>query len=167
MRARVGALFGAVLAACLSPDAPTGTARASLALQGTADTIRFEVPAIAQRCADGGGVLVTGARQGQGILLLLRSAGAPIDTGTYELLTRADSTASRGAIVAIRYSVGPVSHGLTVDDGSAMVTEALPSLTAEVLGRGAEAGTGAQRTAEVTVRHVPLAADSAFCRVQP
>lgn len=165
MTRRAGALLA--LAACGNPAEPHGTGRVHLAFQGTKDTIRFEVAVTAQRCAGGGGVLVTGAREGQGLLLLLRSAGPAIDSGSYVLLTRADSTAPRGAIVAIRFSVGPVSHGLTVEDGTARVTHAAPSLAVEVRGRGAEAGTGEQRTVELTVDGVPLESDSAFCRVQP
>jgi hypothetical protein len=138
-----------------------------LAVQGTTDTVRFEVSVIARRCAGGGGVLVTGSREGQGVLLLLRSAEPAIDTGSYVLLTRADSAALRGAIVAIRFSVGPTSHGLTVDDGTARVSRTTPTLAAGVSGRGVETGTAVQRTAELTVDDVPLAPDSAFCRVQP
>lgn len=167
MTGRAAALFISVVAACRNPEEPHGTGRVRLTLQGTADTIRFEVPVIGQRCAGGGGVLVTGARQGQGVLLMLRSPAPAIDTGSYALLTRADSSGGRGAIVAIRFAVGPVTHGLTVEDGTATVTEVPPALTVEVRGRGVEAGTGAQRTALLTVDRVPLAPDSAFCRVQP
>lgn len=169
MRRRAGACLAVALAACGKPAEPHGTGRVRLALQGSTDTVRFEVPVIARRCAGGGGVLVTGAREGQGVLLLLRSAEPAIDTGAYVLLTRADSAALQGAIVAIRFSVGPTSHGLTVDDGTARVSQTTPTLAADVRGRGMEAGTGggAQRTAAFTVDDVPLAPDSEFCRVQP
>jgi hypothetical protein len=167
MRRRVGASLAAALVACGNRAEPHGAGRVRLAIQGTSDTVRFEVPVIARRCAGGGGVLVTGAREGQGVLLLLRTADPAIDTGSYVLLSRADSAALRGAIVAIRFSVGPVSHGLTVDIGTARVSRTTPTLAADVRGRGVEAGTGAQRTADFTVDDVPLAPDSAYCRVQP
>lgn len=167
MRRHSSACLAAALVACGNPAEPHGTGRVRLAIQGSTDTVRFEVPVIARRCAGGGGVLVTGAREGQGVLLLLRSADPAIDTGSYVLLTRADSAALRGAIVAIRFSVGPVSHGLTADVGTARVSRTTPTLAANVRGRGVETGTGAQRTADLTVDDVPLATDSAFCRVQP
>jgi hypothetical protein len=167
MTHRAGAVLVAALAACGHPAEPHGTGRVRLAVQGTPDTVRFEVPVIARRCAGGGGVLVTGAREGQGVLLLLRSADPTIDTGSYALMTRADSASLRGAIVAVRFSVGPVSHGLTVDDGAAKVSRASPTLAVGVRGRGVETGTRVQRTADLTVDDVPLAPDSAFCRVQP
>jgi len=167
MTGRACALLVAALGACGNPAEPHGTGRVRLAVQGRTDTVRFEVPVIARRCAGGGGVIVTGAREGQGVLLMLRSAGPAIDTGSYVLLTRADSAALRGAIVAIRFSVGPVSHGLTVDDGAARVSQATPTLAVDVRGRGVEAGTGAQRTAALTVDGAPFAPDSAYCRVQP
>lgn len=167
MRRRAAGCFAVALVACGNPADPHGTGRVRLAVQGTTDTVRFEVPVIAQRCAGGGGVLVTGAREGQGVLLLLRSAAPAIDTGSYVLLTRADSAALRGAIVAIRFSVGPTSHGLTVDDGTARVSRTTPTLAAGVRGHGVETGTAVQRTADLTVDDVPLAPDSAYCRVQP
>lgn len=167
MSSRACALLVVSLAACQHGDEPHGTGRVRLTLQGTTDTIRFDVPVLGQRCVGGSGVLVTGARQGQGVLLMLRSPHPAIDTGSYALLPRADSTAERGAIVAIRFSVGPVSHGVTVDDGVATVARATPTLAVEVHGRGVEAGSGAQRTAVLTVDDVPLGSDSAFCRVQP
>jgi hypothetical protein len=166
MTRRPGVVLTAVLTACGNPAEPHGTGRVHLMVQGTKDTIRFEVPVIARRCAGGGGVLVTGAREGHGVLVLLRSTAQAIDTGSYVLLTRADSAALRGAIVAIRFSIGPTSHGLTVDDGTARISQTAPTLAAGVRGRGVEAGTGAQRTVDLTVDDVPLASDSAYCRVQ-
>lgn len=167
MSRRGGALLFAAFAACRNPAEPHGTGRVRLTVQGTADTVRFEVPVIAQRCAGSGDVLVSGAREGQGVLLLFRSAGVAIDTGSYALLTRADSTASRGSIAAIRFSIGPVSHGLTVDEGAVRVSRTTPTLDAEVRGHGVETGTATQRTAEFVLEGVPFAPDSAFCRSQP
>lgn len=167
MRRRAAGCLAAVLAACGNPAEPHGTGRVHLAVQGTSDSVRFEVPVMAWRCAGGGGVLVTGAGEGQGVLLLLRSTEPVVDTGSYVLLTRADSAALRGAIVAIRFSVGPTSHGLTVDVGTARVSRTTPTLAVGVSGHGVETGTAVQRTAELTVDDVPLAPDSAFCRVQP
>lgn len=169
-RARAVLMFA--LAACgdSSPTAPHGTGRVRLVGVGSADTAHFEVPVTARRCADGRGILVTGAQAGQGVLVWLRSTGAALDTGAYPLLTRGDSSGARGAIVAVRYAVGPVTHGLTVDDGVAIVTRTTPALDVAVRGNGLEVpsgGRGGQRTVELAADRVPLGPDPAFCRVQP
>ena len=164
MTRRAGGFLAAGLAlACGSATEPSGTGRVHLV--GAVDTIHFEVPVVAQPCVEGRGVLVTGAREGQGLLVLLRTAGAALDTGSYPLLARADSAAARGLIVAVRFVDGPASHGFTVDDGVATVTQVSPSLTVQVRGRGVE-GVGGQRSAELTLDQVPLTPDSVSCRVQ-
>lgn len=150
--------------ACGSAREPSGTGRVHLV--GAVDTIHFEVPVVAQSCVEGRGVLVTGAREGQGLLVLLRVAGAALDTGSYPLLSRADSATARGVIVAVRFVDGPASHGFTVDDGVATVTQVSPSLAVQVRGRGVES-VGGQRSAELTLDQVPLAPDTVSCRMQP
>jgi hypothetical protein len=167
MTRRTLAVSTAALALSCGRPAPEGTGRVRLAQTGAPDTIRFEVPVRAQRCADGRGLLVTGARQGQGVLVWLRTERAAPDTGTYPLLARADSGAVRGVIAAVRFVTGPVTHGLTVDDGTATVTQSAPSLTMQVRGHGVEAGLGAQLSAELALDRVPLAADTVSCQVQP
>lgn len=121
---------------------------------------------MAQPCAEGSGILVTGARQGQGVLVWLREDGAAPDTGTYPLLPRADSASVPGVIVAVRFVVGPMTHGLTVDDGIATVTQTTPTLAVQVRGHGVEAGLEGQRSAELTLDRVPLAPGTVSCRVQ-
>jgi hypothetical protein len=168
MRRGAGAvLVGVAALACANTAAPQGTARVRLARAGAADTVRFEVRVVAQPCAEGNGILVTGARQGQGVLVWLRREGAAADTGTYPLLPRADSASVRGVIVAIRFVVGAMTHGLTVDDGIATVTRVTPTLALQVRGRGVDTGLEGQRSAELTLDRVPLAPGAASCRVQP
>lgn len=130
------------------------------------DTVRFEVPVVAQRCGDGRGLLLHGARQGRGVLVWLRG-GFPPATGTYPLLPRGDSVALRGVIVAVRFVLGDVAHGLTLDEGSANVTRTTPQLALQVRGVGLETTVAEQRTAEVALERVPLAPDTVPCRVQP
>lgn len=145
---------------------PQGTGRVRLVQTGGMDTVRFELPVRAQRCADGRGILVTGAHQGQGVLVWLRADHAAPDSGTYPLLARADSGAVRGVIAAVRFVIGPVTHGLTVDDGTATVTQSAPSLTLQVRGHGLETGLGGPHSAELTLDRVPVGADTASCQVQ-
>jgi hypothetical protein len=160
-------LIAALALSCGRSTAPRGTGRVRVVQTGAADTIQFEVPIQAQRCADGRGILVTGARQGQGVLVWLRADRTVPDTGTYPLLARADSGAVRGVIATVRFVIGPVTHGLTVDDGSATVTQSAPSYTLQVRGHGVEAGLGGPHSAELTLDRVPLTADTVSCQVQP
>jgi hypothetical protein len=166
-RRALAVLTGALALSCGRPTTPQGTGQVRLVQTGAMDTIRFEVPIRAHPCADGRGILVTGARQGQGVLVWLRADRAAPDTGTYPLLARADSGAARGVIAAVRFVIGPVTHGLTVDDGSATVTQATPSLTLQVRGHGVEAGLGGPQSAELAIDRVPLTPDTVSCRVQP
>ena len=162
------ALVALLVAACGAPTAPTGSGTVRLVATGSSDTVRFEVPVVAQRCVEGRGLLVHGARHGQGVLVLLRAAGgATLDTGAYRLLTRGDTTAARGAIAAVRFLVGEVAHGLTLDDGTATVRRATAPFTVRVRGIGLEMSLGQRRTAEFALERVPLAPDSVLCPPQP
>ena len=149
--------------ACGAPT-PGGIGRVGVALSGTTDTVRFEVPVVATMCADGAGVLVHGERRGQGLLVWLRG-GAPPDTGTYPLLTRGDTAATSGAVVSVRFMVGDVAHGVTLDDGDATVVGATPQLELQVRGRGVETGLAGQRSAELALEHVTLEPDTVSCRL--
>jgi len=150
--------------ACGDPTAPGGVGRVQIALVGTNDTVRFEVPVTATRCGGGAGLLVHGERRGQGVLVWLR--GARPDTGTHPLLTRGDTVATRGAIAAVRYLVGEMAHGVTLDDGTVTVTRAEPPFELAIRGRGVEVAMAAQRNAEVVLEGVTLGADTASCRAQ-
>lgn len=165
-RRSLAVLSAAFAVCCGGPTTPQGTGRVRLAHAGAPDTIRFELPVRAQRCADGRGLLLTGARQGQGVLVWLRAERAAPDTGSYPLLARADSGAVRGVIAAVRFVNGPVTHGLTVDDGTATVSQSSPSLTLQVHGHGVEAGLGGPLSAELALDRVPLGADTVSCQVQ-
>ena len=163
MRRLVLIALGAV--ACGDPTAPGGVGRVRIALVGTRDTIRFEVPVTATRCAGGTGLLVHGERRGQGVLLWLR--GDRMENGTVPLLTRGDTVSTRGAMASVRFMTAEMAHGLTLDDGAVTVTRATAPLELSVRGRGVETTLGLQRSAEVSLERVTLASDSTSCRVQP
>lgn len=148
--------------ACRNAIAPGGVGRVQIALTGTRDTVRFEVPVIAAACGGGAGLLLHGERRGQGVLVWLRGAERP---GTYPLLARGDTAAPRGAIASIRYLVSEVAHGVTLDDGSATVTRATPPLELQIRGHAAETISAMQRSAEVVLERVTLAPDTVSCRV--
>lgn len=159
--------LGLLAVACGDPAAPGGIGRVQVALVGTNDTIRFEVPVTATRCAGSAGLLLHGEQRGQGVLVWLRGGGGQLDTATYPLLTRGDAITPRGVIAAVRYMVGEVAHGVTLDDGAATVTRAAPPIDLSIRGRGVEAAMAAQRNAEVELKGVTLGPDTASCRAQP
>jgi hypothetical protein len=143
-----------------------GSARVRLTASGLADTVQFTVPVSARRCApDGGALLVIGADHGQGVLVWLRDGTAEPAPGTYPLLARADSTATRGAIVSVRFVTGPLAHGVTVDDGNAILSRSGSRLGIVVRGRGTEPSPPIPHSAELDLTGVPLESDTASCRV--
>lgn len=163
---RSAALFALGLLACGQSGAADGVGRARIVLTGSPDTVRFEVPIVAQTCAGGAGILVHGERRGQGLLAWLRG-GPQTDTGTYRLLTRGDTAAPRGVIVSVRFMVGDVAHGFTVDDGSATVMQVSPLLQLHVGGRGIETGPAGPRAADLDFEDARIDPDTVTCRVQP
>ena len=125
-----------------------------------ADTVRFAVPAVARRCADGRSVLLEGAgERGDGVLVLLRGGDS---LGSFPLLAFGDSTTPRGARVAVRYMTRDVAHGFTPDSGVVEVTVRGEALGARVRGTGLEGGTRARLDAEYT--GVAFAPAAVSCR---
>lgn len=125
-----------------------------------ADTVRFALPAVARRCADGRSVLLEGASErGNGVLVLLRAGDSP---GSFPLLAFGDSTTPRGARVAVRYMTRDVAHGFTLDSGVVEVTVSGAALGARVRGTGLEGGTRATLNAEYT--GVSFAPAAVSCR---
>jgi hypothetical protein len=136
-----------------------------LAIRGTPDTVRFEVPVVAQRCGPGHGLLLHGEQRDLGVLVWLRDAGNP-DTGTYPLVSRGDTETVRGAIAAVRFLVGGLASGITINDGSVTLTRATPPLALRAEGMGVETRLAQQRFAELTVEGVPLLPDTTPCLVE-
>ena len=163
---RSAALLALCLVACGQSGAEDGIGRARIIATGTSDTVRFELPVVGQTCAGGAGVLVHGERRGQGLLVWLRG-GMGSDTGTSRLSTRGDTAVARGVIAAVRYMVGDVAHGFTIDDGIATVTRPVPSLRLHISGRGMETMPAGRGLADLDFDHVSVAADTVPCRVQP
>jgi len=166
MRGAAGVALMLALMGCGS-DVPgsVGVGRVHITLTGPRDTVGFEVPVVARRCGNGRGILLEGANHGNGLLVWLRSGGA-IDTGAYPLLSRGDSGAVRGTLAAVRWVVSTASHGLIVDEGTAVLLRAAPPYAVRVNGHGIETAVAGQRTVTLTVDRVPLRADTANCKVR-
>ncbi len=168
--ARVIALGGAVaISGCTQASgiqSGAGVGHVHISITGGSDTVGFEVPVRARRCADDRGVVLDGALHGNGFLVWLRDGTGPPDGGKYPLLSRGDSTAPRGAIATVRYIVGTVAHGLIVDSGTAALTTEQPPFSVRINGNGAEAALSGRRAVQLTADRVALDRDTVNCKVQ-
>lgn len=122
------------------------------------DTVRFEGPAAAHHCQAGRGVLFDGLKDGNGILIWLRPGDS---AGVYPVLGVRDTITVRGAIVAVRYMTGDVSHGLSLDSGSVTVAGARGGL--EVRGSGLETPGALRPFVAVDFTPLPRPTDSLSC----
>jgi hypothetical protein len=149
-----------------SPPSP-GDGLVVLTDPGSADTVRFTVPVAARRCAGNRGLLVTGLEHGQGVLVWVRDSGTAPVVGRFPLLPRADSTSARGAIVSVRFVAGAIAHGVTVDDGSATLTQSSSRLGLVIQGRGQEPTIGVPHEAAIALSGVPVESDTVSCHAMP
>ena len=169
MHSRLAAIAAAAaLCSCGGPDPRTGSgvAHVHVSITGGGDTVGFQIPVRARHCADNRGFVLDGALHGNGLLVWLRDGAGSPHGGTYQLLSRGDSAAPRGAIAAVRYIVGTIAHGLIVDSGTASLTRELPPYAVHVKGNGAELAITGRRSVEITADPVPLERDSVNCVVQ-
>ena len=168
---RVGRVAAAVatLSGCGSSAAiqtGSGVAHVHISITGGGDTVGFQIAVRARRCADDHGIVLDGARHGNGLLVWLRDGVGPPDGGNYPLLSRGDSAAPRGAIASVRYILGTVAHGVIVDSGMATLTREKPPYAVHIKGNGAEVAIPGRRSVELTADPVPLEPDTVSCAVQ-
>lgn len=132
----------------------------------TSDTVSFESDAVARHCTDGPGMLLLGTRGPNGVLVLLRP-GDSARAGTYTPLSRADTSARRGAVVATRFIVAEIARGGLVDSG--VVTARQTGQRWDVSAGGSGMGLpGAVRfTLEAVFTRIAAPVDSASCEVEP
>jgi hypothetical protein len=132
-----------------------------------ADTVRFELAAVARRCKGGRAVLLEGVDyKGNGVLVML----LPADTtspaaGTYAVTALVDSVTRPGANVAVRYMIREAAYGFALDRGSVELTTRRRSFSARVNGAGIEAAAPVSLVAEFG--GVSVGTDSVPCRYQP
>jgi hypothetical protein len=168
--ARMIALGGAVaICGCTQGsgiESGGGVGHVHISITGGGDTVGFQVPVRARRCAADRGVVLDGALHGNGFLVWLRDGTGPPDGGNYPLLSRGDSTAPRGAIATVRYLVGTMAHGLIVDSGTAALTTEKPPFSVRVKGSGFEAPMSGRRAVQLAADRVALERDTVNCKVQ-
>jgi hypothetical protein len=150
-------------AACGSRGAGPAARLSARIIRQSRDTLRFEVPAVTNRCGPAvGGLVLQGSEHGNGVLVYLRSSDS-VASGEFPLMARADSTTVRGAIVTARFQTGEVAHGVVLDSGMVSVTRVGDVLTASARGAGAEvAGTGRVALA-ASFESVRIGADTVPC----
>ena len=133
------------------------------------DTVRFEAPATANRCGRATlGLLLHGSDAGNGVMIWLRP-GDSLVRGELSLLPRADSVATRGATVTVRFLLGEVTHGATLDSGAVVVTRAEGPVTLRARGSGVDVGAGgsAGRVGlDASFESVPVGPDTVTCTVR-
>src|SRR2546427_559240 len=85
-----------------------------------------------------GGVVLHGASEGNGVIVWLRQRDS-FPNGDWPVLQRGDTAAARGAIVAARFMIGEVAHGVPLDSGTVTVTrEGGDVISAHAPGSGLE-----------------------------
>lgn len=153
-------------AGCGNAREPTPRLRARVT-RPPRDTVRFEARATASRCggAARAGLLIEGTERGNGVLVWLRY-GDSLAGGEFPLLPRADAVASRGAVVAVRFVVGDVAYGVTLDSGTVAVTTARGLLGVTARGSGLEVVGAARVAVDAAFESVAVGPDAA-CQVQP
>ncbi|OLD74030.1 MAG: hypothetical protein AUF61_00270 [Chloroflexi bacterium 13_1_20CM_66_33] len=134
------------------------------------DTLRFETPARAYRCAGprghiGGGLLLQGVSGGNGVVVWLRTPDS-IASGAWPVLQRGDTLSPRGATVGVRFMLGDAAHGAPLDSGTVWVTRADNAVALAARGSGSETFTSAHTAVEVRIDAVPVGADTVSCRSQ-
>ncbi|MGH7568824.1 MAG: hypothetical protein ACREL9_07630 [Gemmatimonadales bacterium] len=135
------------------------------------DTVRFEAEAAASPCKAGpsgragGALLLQGVAQGNGMLVWLRFDDS-LAPGEYGPLSRGDTAAPRGAIVATRYTIGGVAHGFVLDSGALVLERAGSRLTGRVAGGGVELGGVGRTRLDARFERVPHESDSVMCEAE-
>jgi hypothetical protein len=154
-------------AACGNSQAPAARLEARVS-RLNAETTRFDAPATAVRCGHSkpGGLLLQGSEGGNGVLVWIRSRDS-IAAGEFPLLARGDSSSTHGATVAVRFMVGDLAHGLTLDSGGLSLAPAAGVLSASARGSGVEVGGQGRVALEASFTSVPLGSDTVPCQVRP
>lgn len=166
--AAVVAALGLATACTRSSGVQTGggAGQVRVTLGGVDDTVGFRIPVRARRCGNGRGVVLDGALHGNGLLVWLRDGTRPPGNGNYPLLSRGDSAAPLGAIASVRFVVGTVAHGVTIDSGTAVLTHGTAPFAVHINGSGSDLAASGRRAVFLQADDVPLEPDTVTCVVQ-
>jgi hypothetical protein len=109
-------------------------------------------------------MLALGVARGNGALLWVRSRDS-LD-GAYPLLARGDSTTASGAMVSVRFMVGPDARGVTLDSGAVTLTRLPRAVAAQVDGSGLDPVSGVRVGVRLHLVAAPLDADTVSCELR-
>ena len=139
----------------------------AIVLRPHADTVAFEVAAEAHRCSGGPSLLFQASdERGNGVLVVLRRSDS-VATGAFPLIALGDSLTPRGANVAVRYMMGDVAHGVSLDSGSVDLTTSGDAMGVQVRGSGLESGVRVAVDATYAGVPLPSRGDTVPCRYMP
>jgi hypothetical protein len=129
------------------------------------DTILFDLPVTARRCADRRSLLLESlSPEGSGVLLRLRY-GDSLTSDSFPIVAPSDTATVPAAIVAIRFFIRDVPRGYLLDSGVIDVRRAGNQIAARTDGVGVE--TGIRIPARLEYRDVPIGSDTVPCTFQP
>src|SRR5207247_11459899 len=131
-------LAALALVACAGAADREGTLRARVAFPPQ-DTVRFTAAATARPCGRPGALVAHGSSGGNGVLLWLRY-GDSLTSGDYPVLVRGDTATSHGAVAAVRFMTGPLTHGPALHSGVVTASRPRDRLTARARGSGPDVG---------------------------
>ena len=110
-------------------------------------------------------MLLRGATGGNGVVVWLRTPDS-VGAGPWPLLQRGDTVSPRGGTVGVRFMVGDLAYGSTLDSGTVVVARAGHALSVEASGTALQGAAG--RVALVaTFDAVPVGADTVSCTSRP
>jgi hypothetical protein len=148
--------LAASLAAC--GGEPAAAAQVEAVVARSADTIRFQAPAVLYRCAHTADLVLEGVRFGNGVLVWLRLGDSLVRE--FPIIGVRDTITRPGAVVAVRYSHEAVGHTLSLDSGMVVFTDTGAARRLAVTGSGLDVELGARSGVAATFGDVPEAPDS-------
>ena len=161
MRRRAALAVLTLGAGCGDRAPADGTLRATVNRPQLA-SVEIVVAATARPCSGGGGQLIIGSGNLQGVLVWLVTGGGP-DTGAFTVNRGADSVPGRHARVSLRYLTGDMGHALALDSGTVQVRREGATLAGSIGGSGFEAAEGVRPLVAAVFQGIRLLPDSEPC----
>lgn len=133
--------------------------------RGPKDSTVFNAPAVVHACR-GGGALIDAVELGNGVLVWIKSTGAPAP-GPHPLLARGDSTTPNGAVVALRFVQHDAPHGFDLDSGSLTLSSAGAWYRGRVQGAGTDLTLATRTSVAITIDSLQTRPDTVACGAKP
>jgi hypothetical protein len=111
-------------------------------------------------------VLLYGLNGGNGVIVWLRDRDS-VASGDWPVLQRGDTSTPRGAVVGVRFVIGDVAHGVSLDSGAVSVTRADSVISLHAGGSGLELAAASRVALDARFEWVPLEGDTVPCLARP